>query len=306
LTEVTVHTRISADKLVQAVIRRIADNYPDQPCLLQAFDREWTRFKPGSLPRAVSITQPEQRFLALAEGQLEIYKGRYTERAGVDEVRVLKARRKPLATYFRYNADTCRLPLITNGPTLGLLLNVVCSSGQMTFLNSDQISFYDYDYESETMIDGRQIVVIGFKPKSERSLVSYFAGRLFIDSQSLAVIRGEFSVAPGGLAIVNKAPRFGRLLLYLQNRHYVVNYRRQANGRYVLNDGQVANEYTYVDRPDVCIQNRLSLVVTQLSYGHVQPFNRSEAISFNQSLVEQLLPFEPEFWANDNIIADEP
>lgn len=113
-------------------------------------------------------------------------------------------------------------------------------------------------------------------------------------------------MAPGGLAVVNKVPRFGRLLLYLRNRQYIVNYRRQANGRYVLNDGQVANEYTYVDRPDVCIQNRLSLVVTLLSYGNVKPFNHSEAISFNQSLVEQLIPFESGFWANDNIIADEP
>ncbi len=289
LGEVVVHA-LDPAHIVQEAIRRVSKNYPRQPARMQGFYREWVR---------------ENQFLVLSEGQLELYKGSYTSLTSNDQVRMIKGRRKPLPNYFVVGKDTCRLPIITQGPSLGLLLDVVRFTNDINFLDYRGNSLYVFEQAGYTTIDDRETYIFTFKPNPDYGSVGFYAGKVFIDRESLAIVRAEFEVTPAGLATANRYMTINKLSLRLQHRTFLVSYQRQDDGRYVLNHAQAANQYVYLPHPTSIIQNRMDFVVTQVTFGpDVKPFHRKETIDKDRAFVEETLPFDDAFWADDNVILE--
>lgn len=290
LNEVVVRPVDPVDLVVKAV-RRIHKNYPDQPALMTGFYREWVR---------------EKEFLVQSEGQLELYKASYGRSSSADAVRLLKGRRKPLPNYFLSGTDTCRLPDITNGPHLGIMLDIAKLTSLGTFLLPLGEASYTYTYEGMTSVDDRDAYIISFAPRSGPSLrnSAFFEGKILIDKTSLAIVNADFTLAPNGLMHVNNSLRIYQLPIHLLYRRYLITYQ-PLDGRYTLHHAQVENQYQYTARPAQLIRNLMDFVVTKTRFDNVQKFARKDVITENQSFSERVMDFDDTFWANDNVIVEE-
>ena len=295
LTELVVRP-VDPVELVQESMRRVARNYPLAPSLLTGFYREWVR---------------EKDFIVLSEGQLELYKTGYKKHTFDDAVRMVKGRRKPLPDYFLSGGDTCHLPDITNGPHLGIMLDVVKNPGLSNFLEAVGPDLYEYTYAGQTSVNDRSAYIIEFTPKYTPAVAikgginsAIFTGKLLIDTQSQAVVNADYTLSLNGLRMVNRSLELLRLPIRLDNRRYVVSYQR-LDDRYVLHHAQVENSYTYKLRPAQPIRSRMDFVVTQTSFSNVQRPNKKDSIKADQSFSERVMTFDDTFWANDNIIVDE-
>lgn len=280
-------------ELVLKAVQRIHKNYSNQPGLLTGFYREWVR---------------EKDLLLLSEGQLELYKASYGRSSYADAVRMLKGRRKPLPGYFLSGADTCRLPDITNGPHLGIMLDIAKLTNLGNFLLPLGSASYDYAYEGMSSANDRDAYVISFTPQSSlpsATNTAYFTGKLLIDQQSLAIVQADFYLSKTGLQQVNRGLSVYQLPIRLLRRHYQVTYQ-PIRDRYVLHHAQAENHYQYTARRAELIRNQMDFVVTKTSFDHVQKFARRETIREDQSFTEQIMGFDESFWANDNVISDEP
>jgi hypothetical protein len=94
-----------------------------------------------------------------------------------------------------------------------------------SFLNLgriDQYQFYLLDYLT---LNGEQVTVIGFGPKSNWVTRAYFTGRIFIIAREKAVIRADFQLAPGELVLFN----YNATVETVQ-RTYEVHYAKQEDG----------------------------------------------------------------------------
>lgn len=295
LREVVVRP-IDPVELVQQAMRRVSKNYPDKSALLTGFYREWVR---------------ETDFLLLSEGQLELYKSSYNRGRYSDAVRMLKGRRKPLPNYFLSGKDTCRIPDITNGPHLGIMLDVVKNTGLDNFLTLEGPSLYAYSYTGQTSVNDRLAYIIEFTPQNTQYVTTrgqfnqaIFAGKLLIDTQSLAIVKLDFTLSKNGLQVVNRDIDLLRFPIHLNSRRYVVSYQ-PLDDRYVLSHTQVDNNYTYRLHPAKPILNRMDFVVTQTTFDNVQKLNKKDIIKADQSFTERLMRFDETFWANDNIILED-
>ncbi|CCH02279.1 hypothetical protein FAES_4279 [Fibrella aestuarina BUZ 2] len=290
LNEVVVRPIDPVDLVVKAV-RRIHKNYPDQPAMMTGFYREWVR---------------EKEFLVQSEGQLELYKASYGRSSSADAVRMLKGRRKPLPTYFLSGTDTCHLPNITNGPHLGIMLDIAKLTNLGTFLLPFGEAGYTYAYEGMTSVDDRDAYIISFTPRlgpSPRNS-AFFEGKVLIEKSSLAIVKAHFTLSSNGRMHVNNGLRIYQLPIHLLYRHYLITYQ-PLDGRYTLHHAQVENHYQYTARPAQLIRNLMDFVVTKTSFDNVQKFARRDVITENQSFSERVMDFDDSFWANDNVIVEE-
>ena len=286
LVEVTVRP-VDAEELVQQAIRKVSKNYPNQPMLLQGFYREWVREKP---------------YLVFAEGTLEMYKASY---GGLrdDEVRLLKGRRKPLLPYVVAGTDTCRIPNITNGPHLGILLDIVKPNTDNTFLSYARMYEYTFEYAGMTSLDGNDLYIIGFKAKPDIA-TAFFSGKLLIDRDSKAIVQAEYVLSKQGMLTVNRLLSLNRLPMRLIQRRYQVNYRRQGD-RWLLQHVQAANEYRYTLRPIAPITSQMDFIVTKTITNEVHRFTRKEMIRVDQTFAEEIRTFDDSFWGEENIMVEE-
>lgn len=295
LREVVVRP-IDPVELVQQVMRRVTKNHPVKPAVLTGFYREWVR---------------EAAYVVFSEGQLELYKASYKRTAQDDAVRMLKGRRKPLPNYFLSGKDTCHLPDITNGPHLGILLDVVKNPELSNFLSAEAPDLYDYQYTGQTSVNDRSAYIIDFAPKSTsvagrgNYIRGIFAGTLLIDTQSLALVKADYTLSAVGLSYANLSLNALKIPTRLDHRRYVVSYQ-PFNDRYVLSHAQVENDYTYKPRRAQPIRNRMDFVVTKTDFDEVKKFDKKDIISASQTFSEQIMSFDDTFWENETIIVDEP
>ena len=287
LPEATVRA-INADNLVREAIRLIPRNYVDTPTLLQGFYREWVK---------------EKAYLVFAEGSLELYKAPYNSGRS-DEVRLLKGRRKALIPYVVVGPDTCRLPDITNGPHLGILSDIVKgNNGDNSFLTRDRINQYTCEYNGLTSLDGNDVYSIRFTPLPD-ALTAYFEGHLLIDRATKAIIQANYTLSERGMGLVNLDMARNGLPLRLEQRRYVVNYRKQ-NGYWYLQHAQATNVYRYILRQMAPIWAQMNFVVTSTTDENVHRFAKKDVIRVNQTFAEEVRAFDDSFWQGQTILVED-
>lgn len=144
-------------------------NYETRSTLIQGFyQEEMGDFFSGS------------QFL-FAEGVLELYKTPYDKKIP-DKVRVLKGRQKLTPRVYTYQGQEYKLPFITQGPHLGILLDVM--KDKSSFLNRKNQKYYKYIFEKVQYHNDRLTYVFSFYPKESRDFNGLFYGKIFVTIQA--------------------------------------------------------------------------------------------------------------------------
>ena len=285
LAEVVVRP-IDPEELVRQSIRRVGKNYPDKPELLQGFYREWVREKP---------------YLIMAEGLLEMYKASYKSTVE-DEVRLLKGRRKPLLPSIVDDRDTCYVPPITNGPHLGILLDVVKGANEAGFFVAATTGNYTYELVNRTSFNNRDVYVIQFWPRPD-CLTCFYQGKLFIDQESLALIQADYKLSGRGIQMLNASYSMNRLPIRVTNRTYLVSYQQQDD-RWVMHHAQSKSQYIY--HPiNTRINTQMDLIITKTTADQVKRIPRRDRLDVNQGFAEEIRDFDDSFWGDENTLVEE-
>lgn len=166
---------VSADNprsILQAAMRRLATNYPQEPELMRCFYRETARN--GS------------RFVSVAEAVMDMYKSDYANGPDHDAVAILKGRR----LMSMKDKDTLGVK-IQGGPLLPLMVDVAKCPDYL--LNDENLTRYELRLEKPVKIADRLQYVVRLLPKGPVD-VPLMMGLLYVDQETLAFTRSELEL----------------------------------------------------------------------------------------------------------------
>lgn len=170
LSEVVIHS-VDPLKLVEDAIAKIGDNYCPKTNLLTGFYRE--TIKKG------------RNYINISEAVVDVYKTHYKDDIEDDRMQVCKGRR-----LLSQKAGDTIIVKFQGGPNLSVYLDLVKNHDLL--FNSENLSYYKFTMGEPVMIDERAHYVVHFTPKVIAPFALY-DGNLYIDRQSLAFSRAEFS-----------------------------------------------------------------------------------------------------------------
>lgn len=272
-------------ELVREAVGKIGKNYALKDNLLTGFYRETIRKR--------------KEYVNVSEAVIHVNKSSYLKDAWSDRVQVYKGR-----SLLSPKLDTL-LVKFAGGPNLSCFLDIV--------KNPDLIlgpaALYDYLFsmEAQEMIDERLHYVVAFKPKPDRPFALYH-GKLFIDRETLAFSRAEFSLSMANrqevtrLILLKKPPR---MHFKPEEVSYIVSYKQSGGTNYL-------NYICSTVRFKCDWKRRLfstgytivsEMVVTDIRDEDYVKISRSEAFNKKKSLSDSVMEFfDPGFWEDYNII----
>jgi thiol-disulfide isomerase/thioredoxin len=287
LSEIVVKS-LDAKKIVKTAMGQRDKNYNKQAVKLQAFVREIFKEK------------DTERYFYQSEGILEVYKSAIQNTD--DQVRLVKGRKKKLEMAFEHDGKKHLLPIIVNGPTAAIGLDIV-KNPQSFLLHSSQFNFMHIGYEN---INDRMHYIIYFSPKdsSKRALrpqdADFVKGKIYIDTATYGIVRAEFDLSVRGLRVSNMDFDNNKLSIALISRQYVVNYMSYQDRLY-LKSINVENSYNY--RGNIAaLTHKIEYLVTRIDLDQVKRFPISEQINDSESLGENIAQFDDSFWEDFNFI----
>ena len=210
LKEVVVNV-IDANKLFSNVLNNRSKNYGDSSIKMVGFYRE-------------SIKK-RRTYVSVLESIVDIEKIPFS--SGVqDQVDILKGRK---------NVDYTKLDTINfkleGGLFTALFIDLIKEPSNI--FSENVFDLYNFRFEDITQINDKQVLIISFKQKSSlEDPDPLYAGKLFIDAKSLAIISATFQLnvenrIKAGLIFTRKKPK--GLVLYPTEVSYQVDYRQQNN-----------------------------------------------------------------------------
>jgi hypothetical protein len=210
LKEVVVNV-IDANKLFSNVLNNRSKNYGDSSIKMVGFYRE-------------SIKK-RRTYVSVLESIVNIEKIPFS--SGVqDQVDILKGRK---------NVDYTKLDTINfkleGGLFTALFIDLIKDPSNI--FSENVFDLYNFRFEDITQINDKQVLIISFKQKSSlEDPDPLYAGKLFIDAKSLAIISATFQLnvenrIKAGLIFTRKKPK--GLDIYPTEVNYQVDYRQQNN-----------------------------------------------------------------------------
>ncbi|MDR1102479.1 MAG: carboxypeptidase-like regulatory domain-containing protein [Tannerella sp.] len=287
LSEVEVFSWQHPRDLIKAALSKLELNYSMNPNLLTGFYRE--------------TIQKRHRYIHISEAVVRIYKNSYRV-ADVenDRIQVLKGRKlvspKP--------GDTLNVKFL-GGPNMAVYMDVVKNPDLL--LSGEALPCYSYRMGEATSLDDRLQYVVHFQPQVALP-VPLYSGTFYIDRETLAFTRAEFSMDMKDrlkvISVILKDKPSG-LRFSPEEVSYVVTYR-QHGGRtylnYIRNEIRFkcdwrrrlfATNYTIVDET----------VITDSQEENIRKIPAGEAFSIRQSLSQEVSAyFDDDFWGAYNII----
>ena len=202
---------MDANKLFSNVLNNRSKNYGDSSIQMIGFYRE-------------SIKK-RRTYVSVLESIVDIKKMPFS--SGVqDQVNILKGRK---------NVDYTKLDTINfkleGGLFTALFIDLIKDPSNI--FSENVFDFYNFRFEDITQINDKQVLIISFKQKSSlEDPDPLYAGKLFIDAKSLAIISATFQLnvenrTKAGLIFTRKKPK--GLVLYPTEVSYQVDYRQQNN-----------------------------------------------------------------------------
>ncbi|MEM6963632.1 MAG: carboxypeptidase-like regulatory domain-containing protein [Bacteroidota bacterium] len=298
LMEIEVLDQVAVESIIRKAVNNIPKNYPTYPHTDLAFYRE-------------SRTGKDSQYLYMAEGVLNVYKKSYrsTKEGQVSLVQGRKINlRDPLDTLVRSG--------FTSGHMAAHRFDFVYN--REDFLQEKYFPVYNYWIESMTSYNGNPVYVIAFakdyevtkayydtekkkrrfgwnllkrNTKSQKKrLTARMKGRLYIDKNSYAIIKGEFEITPKGLKKINDYP------LYSGNwkgNAYEVNYQKLGD-KWFFSDafrkGLYGGGGLYMNE----------VKITQINPKKSGPLPYLDRISKGQRFTKMTGTYDPNFWNNYN------
>jgi len=281
--------RGNASAYIREVFNRIPQNYPQKAYQMVGFYRE--------------TIQKRNNFVAVTEAVLDIFKSPYN-RLTSDQARIYIARR---------SSDASRIDTIfvryQGGVDAALRLDIAKNYEDIFF--DDFTQFYDFYFVGKTYLNDRPHNIVVFNQKRGMNY-PLFRGRFYIDTETMAIARLEFSMnvdINNELAtsiFVQRKPRGMRV--QVTEASYLIQYTMQ--------DGQWFYEYS---RATVSFRTRWQrrlfsanytlqseMVVTDRTEEGVSRFSRRERLRSDAVIAEKVSDFEDdEFWGEYNIIEPE-
>jgi hypothetical protein len=207
LNPVTIRPQDAASVVKMAVSRR-GENYSQNFTSMTGFYRE--------------MIKKRNNYVSINEAVLDIskapYKGFRSDRIGIYKA--------------RGNYDTRRIDTLMvkfqGGPNSALDLDIM----KDPFLAVDPFeieNIYDFKLSQPVTSDDRLFYVIEFDEKNKTSEVIYFRGKLYIDAETFAIGRAEFSMnvenrENANYYFVRKKP--SSLRMDVKQANYIVNYKK--------------------------------------------------------------------------------
>lgn len=272
---------ISPEDTLKKAWRLRGFNYETRPTLLRGYYREEMEDDPASI-----------QFL-FAEGVLELYKSPY-HKSQPDRVRVLKGRQKKLPNAYATRDTQFILPHITQGPHLGLLLDVM--KAEDSFVRKELQKLYRYDFQEVTYLNNRLTYVFTFRPKEKFLDYAFFQGKVFIDMENLAIVRATFAYTERGIILYNRTSE----KLKLKNREFEVNYM-EYHGKWYLQDARVMNHYIFPPLARTLYSSH-TFLTTEIINDQVEGFPVNQSLGLNEAFVETVEILDENFWEEYNVV----
>lgn len=286
LDEVVVES-IDPLELVRKAVQRIGNNYCPEANLMTGFYRE--TIKKG------------RNYINISEAVIDIYKTPYNNE-GVKQDRVQIEKGRKLLS--QKSGDTLAVKLI-GGPNLSVYLDI--AKNPELLLDTETLSSYKFKMEESVMIDERPHFVVSFAPQVNLPYALYY-GKLYIDKQSIAFTRAEFSLSmddknKATQAILKKKPY--NLRFKPEEVSFLVNYKLRDGISYL---NYIRSEFRFkCDWKRRLFSTNYSIisemVVTSGKVGNVDNIPAKLSFSQNQSLSDNVSSFrDANFWEDYNII----
>lgn len=272
-------------ELILKAIDNIPMNYSAEPAMLKAFYRETIR--------------QNRNYVAVAEAVVDIYKSEYT-RSGTDRTRIYKGRKSQDVQ----KMDTIIVKL-QGGPFISLMLDVAKHPGDI--LSDNVLKMYDFSYGGMTSVQDRQSMIIVFKPK-EYIRVPLYEGRIFLDTENLAIIGIDFNLDEQKLSeaaelFIMRKP--ASMKIDIESANYLTKYRIHEGTWYL---SYVRSELNFRCRwKKKLFSSKYELMtemaITDIEKDNIRKIKFNESARYSDILAEQVSQFEdPDFWGDDNII----
>jgi hypothetical protein len=285
LNPVTIRPQDAASIVKMAVSRR-GDNYSQEYASMTGFYRE--------------MIKKRNNYVSINEAVLDIskspYKGFRTDRIGV-----FKAR----GNYDTRRIDTL-LVKFQGGPNSALDLDIM----KDPFLAVDPFEIekiYDFKLTEPVTADDRLFYVIEFDEKNKTSPEIYFRGKLFIDAETFAIGRAEFSMnvenrENANRYFVRRKPT--SLRMDVEKASYVVNYKKIGQLWYFdYSRTEVTFEAKWDKKwfsNDYTIYSELAITDISESKIEIMPQSRIRPRDIMTNRVNDFA--DPDFWQDYNII----
>lgn len=274
------------EELLKAALFKIKDNFPMEPTGMVAFYREMV--KKGS-----------NKYLALNEAVVDINKSQYdsyhADRAGIYKGRGSQNYDSSDTLFIKYQG--------------GLLTLLEIDQAKHPFASvrlQDIGSFYDFKSEPTQMLGEKFFYVVSFNQKQYADDI-LFRGKVFIDSETLAIGRTEISMNVEGREeavgiFVLKQPQ--NVKFEVLSAEYIVNYKQSGDKWYY--DYAKAEVKFATQKRHSLFRNHFTvmseLAVTDHRPGFINIENDAR-IKFKDMMSEKVTDFTDEkFWENYNII----
>lgn len=273
-------------ELLKAAIMKINENYATENIGMLAFYREMV--KKGS-----------SKYLAMNEAIVDINKASYSSYHG-DRAGIYKGRGSK-------NYDSTDTLFIKYVGGLGALLEIDNVKNPFAGVPFDELGMY-YEFKNGTpqVLGNRFFRVVEFTKKSYINDI-LMRGRVFIDSETLAIGRTEMSINVEGrddavsIFILKRPPHIRIEVLSAQ---YVVNYRMSGNKWYYE---YAKSEVRFATRKKHSLFRNTFTVTSEIAVTDfkpgVIPIKNDARIKFRDYMTEKVEAFTDEnFWENYNII----
>ena len=280
-------------ELLLSALENKSENYPKKPAMLTAFFRE--------------VSRQNEKYIGLSEALIDIYKTSYLTEEN-DLIRLKKGRRGT-------NTQESELVnLVVEGGLYNSIQLDIMKYG-VNFLDPEFFGHYEYHFVKQMTYNERQTYIIEFTYKDDLELPG-FNGRLYLDAQSLAIVRAEFSITPESMThayslLVKKVPQGFRV--HPKYGKYEVEYRFY-NGTWNLNYARSEVSLKLRKKRDrkktgfSCqFTTSSEFVITGQTTENIEKIKYRDASKPHDVLYEQISNTDLEFWGNETVILpDEP
>jgi len=278
-------------KLIMGAIENKRKNYSNEPVMFTAFFRE--------------SSKQNDKYISLSEAVIDIYKTSYNTDQ-IDMVKLVKGRRGTNVE----NSELINL-VVEGGLYNSMQLDLMKYS--VSFLDPEFFDYYEYELQKQINFNGRQTYVIGFTFKGNLAFPG-FDGKIFLDVESLALVRSEFYFSEEGLdytydLLVRKAPM--NLKISPKYGRYEVEYR-YYDGKWNLNHAlseialKVRKKRGRSNKGFTCqFSSSSEFVITGRNTENFERIKYREASRPGDILYDQIAQSEEGFWGNQTIIIPE-
>jgi len=217
LSEINIDPK-DPEALIKAVMKRRGANYQSDNTIMTAFYRE--------------TIKKRRTYVSLSEAVVDVYKKPYVSGKS-DIIKLYKARKS--ADYKKLDTLTLKLQ---GGPSSTLFIDVMKNPDLL--FTEDIMAIYEFSFGKSTKINDRYLYVLNFKQRPNIDDLYYY-GKLYIDSETLALTKAVFSLNlddkdRASKLFVRQKP--SRAKVYPTVASYNMNYR-EKNGKWYYGYGKI-------------------------------------------------------------------